>query len=120
MLGHLPVEAAIHRREVRSEGAGEQRGGGCAGGDPAELAADEVGDLLGDLAIRGDLPADDRQQSGRALALVVEQRVLARNLALLYAFLAYEGAHPGHRVMDPVEWGAGECPSRLVHEVPDV
>src|SRR6185503_8747708 len=86
-----------------------------------EPAARGVDDLLGDRAICGDLPAEDREDALHAFALgVVEERVLARDLSFAHAFLANESAHPRPREMNLVERRARKSATRLILQIPHV
>src|SRR5439155_17976249 len=93
------------RGEVRAFRAGKwQLGGPARHARRPELARDEVGHLFRDRAIRGDLSADDRQHARDALAaLVVEQRMLARDFALAHALDPDERADAGPGEVDLVE-----------------
>src|SRR5207249_10259245 len=86
-----------------------------------ELSRREVGDLFGDRAVGGDLPADDGQHARDAVAaLVVVQRVLARYLALADTLLADECAHAGPGEEDLVERRVRERSSRLLPQIAHV
>src|SRR5439155_15362726 len=136
-LEHTGCARAVHageigdgsRRHVRRErrvriGLARARERDVVGAGTAttlELGHHGVGRLAGDVAISGDLAADDREQTGHALTfLVVEQPMFARHLALLDALLAHERADARPGEVDVVEPRVRERAARGVMEVAHV
>src|SRR5205814_2975155 len=85
-----------------------------------EAARDEVGDLLGDRTVRGDLSADHRERAVDAVTPMVVERVLARDVAFGDTLLADERADAGPGEVDAFEGRAREGPGGFGPKVVDV